>query len=623
MQPEPSAALEARWEDLDDAVRRGAQRLGWQDLMPVQRRVLPIVVAGRDVMVQSKTGSGKTGAFLLPMARLVAQAGGVQALVLTPTRELALQVARDAAVLFADLGLNPVALYGGAGFRPQVQALEAGAQVVVGTPGRILDHLLRGTLHLDGLRLLVFDEADRMLSMGFYPDMKQLQRYLPAGLQTAMFSATYPGYVQRLAAQFLKDPVHISLSQDQIHVHDIVHIQYRVPALQKSRALVKIIEMENPSSAIVFCNTKTDVHFVAVVLRRFGYETGELSADLSQTEREAVLEDLRQGRIKFLVATDLAGRGIDIPDLSHVFQYQPPQDPEAYIHRTGRTGRAGAAGVAISLVAGVEELDLAAIGRRFGIAIEDRPLPADAEVQAMVAQRAVSLLEAALRRADNIQKERLQRFEPLVADLAGSEEGRVLLALLVDQFYQATFHALELPAHAPVVATVGGGASHAAGGAVDGAEEGISREKRRRRRSRKKKPAADVLGDVASKSAPQEAEVEKDLSAQSLVGGGVQAVRAQGASGEAVVDGAAPKGEEQAGSPVSPMGEGGDAVASGGEEAKPKSRRRRRRPRKGSAARTAEGGGAQGGEAPPAVAPKAPLQEEGPSRSRKKKIFLE
>lgn len=607
---------EARWEDLAEPLRQGAMRLGWQDLMPVQRRVLPVLAAGRDVMVQSRTGSGKTGAFLLPMGSMVRRDGGVQALVLTPTRELAVQVCRDAEILFADAGLTPVAIYGGVGFRPQMQALEAGAQVVVGTPGRILDHLLRGTLHLDALRLLVFDEADRMLSMGFYPDMKQLQRYLPSGLQTAMFSATYPGYVQRLAAQFLKDPVCISLSQDQVHVHDIVHVQYRVPALQKSRALVKIIEMENPSSAIVFCNTKSDVHFVSVVLQRFGYETGELSADISQSAREAVLEDLRRGRIKFLVATDVAGRGIDVPDLSHVFQYQPPQDPEAYVHRTGRTGRAGAAGVAISLVSGVEELDLAAIGRRFGITIEDRTLPSDAEVQATVAQRAVSLLEAALRRADNIQKERLQRFEPLVADLAESEDGRILLAMLVDQFYQSVFHAVELPATGPLLAAsvppaAGRGS---APGEAPSSEEAPAREKRRRRRSRKKKaPAAPVV-----ESGPSEVLAAPEGEHAPLEGLPRQ---------EEPPVTAAPSDPSAASEPLVASDAEALGDAPGGEEesaAKPKSRRRRRRPRKNGTAKPAQASGTEDPQKGVPVPASLPERREAPALGpRRKKIFLE
>jgi Superfamily II DNA and RNA helicases len=187
-------------------------------------------------------------------------------------------------------------------------------------------------------------------------------------------------------------------------------VVYKVPAMQKSRILVKIIEQENPASAIIFCNTKADVHFVSVVLRRFGYDVGEISADLTQAAREEVLEKLRLNKLKFLVATDVAARGIDIHELSHVFQYQPPQDHEAYVHRTGRTGRAGAAGVAISLVSGMEEIELEQIAKKFSIPMVEHSVPADEELETLISQRAVFLLEARLRKADNIQKERMQRF---------------------------------------------------------------------------------------------------------------------------------------------------------------------------------------------------------------------
>ncbi|MDO4767005.1 MAG: DEAD/DEAH box helicase, partial [Pseudomonadota bacterium] len=354
--------------DLPQALREAALRLNWTELMPVQAQAIPPMLSGEDIMVQSQTGSGKTGAFLLPMLHRIDPAlGAPQALVLAPTRELAVQVARDAEELGRSMGVRSLPIYGGVGYAAQIQGLEAGAQLIIGTPGRILDHLLKGTLTLDWLKMLVFDEADRMLSMGFYPDMKQLQRYLPRGLQSAMFSATYPGHVKRLAQQFLREPRFVSLSQAQVHATDVLHVVYKVPAMQKSRVLVKIIEQENPASAIIFCNTKADVHFVSVVLRRFGYDVGEISADLSQAAREEVLEKLRLNRLKFLVATDVAARGIDIHELSHVFQYQPPQDHEAYVHRTGRTGRAGAAGMAISLVSGMEELELEQIAKKFSI----------------------------------------------------------------------------------------------------------------------------------------------------------------------------------------------------------------------------------------------------------------
>ncbi len=433
--------------DLPQTLQAAATRLNWPELMPVQVQTIPFMLGGQDVMVQSQTGSGKTGAFLLPILdRIETGLGAPQALVLVPTRELAVQVTRDAEELGREIGIKPLSIYGGVGYKGQIQGLEDGAQLIIGTPGRILDHLLKGNLNLDRLKILVFDEADRMLSMGFYPDMKQLQRYLPRGLQSAMFSATYPGHVKRLAQQFLKEPVFVSLSQSQVHVSDVLHVVYKVPAMQKSRILVKIIEQENPASAIIFCNTKADVHFVSTVLRRFGYDVGEISADLTQAAREEVLEKLRLNKLKFLVATDVAARGIDIHELSHVFQYQPPQDHEAYVHRTGRTGRAGAAGVAISFVSGMEEIELEQIAKKFSIPMVEQPLPADEELETLISQRAVFLLEARLRKADNIQKERMQRFMRTVGELAANEESRALLAMLVDEFYQDTFHApLEQP----------------------------------------------------------------------------------------------------------------------------------------------------------------------------------
>lgn len=434
-------------QDLPEIVQKAASHMGWEDLMPVQKQTIPLMLDGQDVMVQSQTGSGKTGAFLLPIfTRIDPNLGAPQALVLAPTRELAIQVCRDAEELSRFSVIRALPIYGGVGYGSQIQGLEAGAQLIVGTPGRILDHLLKGTMTLDHLKILVFDEADRMLSMGFYPDMKQLQRYLPSGLQSTMFSATYPGHVQRLAQQFLKDPVFVSLSQDQVHASDVLHVVYKVPAMQKSRILVKIIEQENPASGIIFCNTKTDVHFVTTVLHRFGYDVGEISADLSQGAREEVLEKLRQNKLKFLVATDVAARGIDIHELSHVFQYQPPQDHEAYIHRTGRTGRAGAAGIAISLVSGMEEIELEQIAKKFSITLEERQVPEDGDLELLISQRAVFLLESQLRKADNIQKERMQRFMRTVVDLADNEDSRALLAMLIDDFYQKTFHApLEEP----------------------------------------------------------------------------------------------------------------------------------------------------------------------------------
>ncbi|NLY40397.1 MAG: DEAD/DEAH box helicase [Desulfovibrionales bacterium] len=483
--------------DLPQALQEAIARMHWAELMPVQRQTLPPMLDGQDVMVQSQTGSGKTGAFLLPMMhRIDASLGVPQALILVPTRELAVQVCREAEGLVQGTGLRVLSIYGGVGYKGQIDGLAQGAQLIVGTPGRILDHLLKGTLNLDQLRMLVFDEADRMLSMGFYPDMKQLQRYLPRGLQSAMFSATYPGHVQRLAQQFLQDPILLSLSQDHVHATDVLHVVYKVPAMQKSRILVKVIEQENPASGIIFCNTKADVHFVSTVLQRFGYDVGELSADLTQAAREAVLEKLRHNKLKFLVATDVAARGIDIHELSHVFQYQPPQDHEAYIHRTGRTGRAGAAGVAISFVSGMEEIELDQIAKKFSITMHERSLPADEELEVLISQRAVALLEAKLRDADNICKERMGRFMRTVADLATNEDSCTLLAMLIDDFYQKTFHApLEQPSEKLVRAVRPEPATQSRGG--NAVSTGESQEKKRRKRGRKKTASETVPADTA------------------------------------------------------------------------------------------------------------------------------
>ncbi|HKK33047.1 MAG TPA: DEAD/DEAH box helicase [Desulfomicrobiaceae bacterium] len=434
-------------ETVPDSIARAMARCGWEELSQVQAMAIPYVLARRDVMIQSRTGSGKTGAFLLPLLeRLDLSRPGCQALVLVPTRELAQQVTRDAETLAGDSDLKSVAVYGGVGYGPQVEAFRAGVQLVIGTPGRILDHLLKGTLNLDRLRVLVFDEADRMLSMGFYPDMCQLRQYLPKKRNGYMFSATFPPYVMRLAGEFLHEPEMLSLSRDKVHVSDITHYMYKVPAMKKDRCLVRLLEMENPQSAIIFCNTKSNVHFVTVVLKRFGFDADELSSDISQKAREQVLDRVRKGELRFLVSTDVAARGIDISDLSHVFQYEPPQDEEAYVHRSGRTGRAGATGTAISLVSGMEEIDLTKIAARFSIPLVERELPDEGEIAAVVGQRVQVLLEAGLRSRDKLKTERLERFVPLAGDLASSEEGLRLLAMLLDDYYQERFHAVPLAA---------------------------------------------------------------------------------------------------------------------------------------------------------------------------------
>lgn len=439
----PAATL----ADLPERLRQGAIRAGWNELMPVQAKAIPYLFAQRDMMIQSRTGSGKTGAYLLPILELInPHQRTTQAMVLVPTRELAHQVTSEAEVLGSATNVRSVAVYGGVGYGDQLAGFQAGAHLVIGTPGRVLDHLLRRSLTLDQLKFLVFDEADRMLSMGFYPDMRRVQAYLPeAHLPTYMFSATFPPQVIRLASQFLHKPGFLNLSSDHIYVSETEHVYYTVPGMDKDRSLIRIIEVENPPSALIFCNTKVRVDYVTVVLQRFGYDADELTSDLPQAAREKVLERVRRGKLRFLVATDVAARGIDLPELSHVIQYEPSEDPEAYIHRAGRTSRAGASGTAITLVNANERPVLLRIGKRFAIGFQERELPSDEDVERIVSERIITLLEARLRSRDRLQTERMQRFLPLARGLKETEEETGLLAMLLDDFYQETFHAPVVP----------------------------------------------------------------------------------------------------------------------------------------------------------------------------------
>jgi len=435
--PLPSVSM----QNLPEMLRKSAQREGWKKLTPVQSKAIPYFLADRDMMVQSRTGTGKTAAFLLPILHKIDPDRAVcQALVLVPTRELAQQVSRDAASLSRDTNIRFVAVYGGVGYGAQLEAFRKGAHLVIGTPGRILDHLIRGSMNLDHLRVLVFDEADRLLSMGFYPDMKDIDSYLPRRRTGFMFSATFPTAVQRLARQFLNKADFLSLSRDIIHISATDHIFYEVPAMDKDRCLVRIIEVENPESAIIFCNTKMRVNYVATVLQRFGYDADQLTANLSQNARDRVLTRLRDHSLQFLVATNLAARGIDITKLSHVISYEVPEEAEAYIHRTGRTGRAGAGGVAISLVAPSEKPALARLARQYNILLEERQIPSKEDVANIVSQRLTALLEAKLRKRDRLKVERMQRLTPLTQSLGESEDGLALMAMVLDDFYQESHH---------------------------------------------------------------------------------------------------------------------------------------------------------------------------------------
>lgn len=433
---EPDPALpEAVLSDLPHAVQDAVETAGWNSIMPVQKKAIPYMLEGRDIIVQSRTGSGKTGAFLLPLFDLVDPSlAQTQALILCPTRELARQIHEEFTRMCGEQSeVSSALVYGGVRFKKQINALESGAHVVIGTPGRILDHLYRKSFSLRYLEILIFDEADEMLSMGFLPAMKEMRRFLPEERKTFMFSATMPPRVRSLAEDFLYKPGFLSLSVGQVSVDAIEHRYYVVDRMEKDRVLVRLFEMENPDSAIVFVNTKKDVEYLVQFLKNFGYDASSITGDLDQRERERVMDRIRQGDLRFLIATDVAARGIDISDLGHVFMYDVPQDPEYFVHRAGRTARAGKTGISIVLVSNTEKTQLLRITRKFGIEIDEWAVPSQEEVESRSAERVTVQLEDAYRTKTNLDKERFQKFIPLVEQLASEEPE--LLALLVDEMY--------------------------------------------------------------------------------------------------------------------------------------------------------------------------------------------
>jgi ATP-dependent RNA helicase DeaD len=283
-------------------------------------------------------------------------------------------------VLGEQRGILCLPIYGGVGYAQQIEGIEAGHHVIVGTPGRILDHLGSGRLHFDDVRVLVLDEADEMLSLGFWPDMREIQKYLSKERQSCLFSATIPEKVRSLSRALLHDPQYISLSDEQASPQQIEHYFVVTTAQEKEANLLRVLEYEDPESAIIFCNTKDDVRFVTSYLQRRGFDADQISGDLTQAAREQAMGRIKSGTLRFLVATDVAARGIDISDLTHVIGYSSPESPEVYVHRTGRTGRVGKAGTAISLVSGLDIGNFRQLQHVNKIQINERKLPSDAEI---------------------------------------------------------------------------------------------------------------------------------------------------------------------------------------------------------------------------------------------------
>ncbi|KQM12027.1 hypothetical protein AOA80_04865 [Methanomassiliicoccales archaeon RumEn M1] len=348
---------------IEEAVLRAVERMGFEEPTPVQVETIPMLLNGRDVIAQAQTGTGKTAAFGIPIVQSIDRPGRTpSALILCPTRELAVQVSEEIKRLAVFKGLNTLAIYGGASIEHQFDALERGVDIVAGTPGRVIDHIQRGTIDLSNVRFMVLDEADRMLDMGFIEDIDFILSKVPKERQTMLFSATILPEIRKMGERHMQRPALVSVSEDDIVLPNTKQMYFSIGRKNKIWALCRVLDKARPK-AIVFAQTKHMVDIIEQRLTSYGYPAAAIHGDLTQARREKVLSDFRSGKIMVLIATDVAARGLDIEGVTHVINYDIPDSPETYVHRIGRTGRAGKEGRAITFVSADEMHLLEAIER--------------------------------------------------------------------------------------------------------------------------------------------------------------------------------------------------------------------------------------------------------------------
>lgn len=352
---------------LSHAVLEGVKAMGYVEPTPIQLRGIPLIMSGKDMIGSAQTGTGKTAAFALPILSLLGQhAPETRVLVLEPTRELAAQVETAFRDLARFTNLHAAVLYGGVGYGKQMDGLKAGADIIVATPGRLLDHLERGTARLSHVKFLVLDEADRMLDMGFLPDVRRILERCPRDRHTSLFSATIPAEIETLIHWAMRNPQTVEIGARRAPAETVKHVIYPVADDQKSDLLVALLEQVKWDSAIVFCRTKHRADRVAALLKKNNHAVAVLHSNRTQREREQALQGFRSGRFEVLVATDIAARGLDIADVSHVINYDVPLHPEDYVHRIGRTGRAETSGDALTLMVAEDASPIFSIERYIG-----------------------------------------------------------------------------------------------------------------------------------------------------------------------------------------------------------------------------------------------------------------
>src|SRR6516162_8022069 len=388
-------------------------KLGFEQASPIQAAAIPELMAGKDIVGQSQTGSGKTAAFGIPAVEKVdPNKREVQVLILCPTRELAVQVSEEIHKLaFFKRGLHALPIYGGQSYERQFQGLRQGAQIVIGTPGRVMDHMRRGTLRLEALKIVILDEVDVMLNMGFRDDIELILQATPKERQTVFFSATIPRPIQQLIEKYARDPQNVRIEQKALTVPTVEQVYYEVDRRFKIDLLTRLIDLHDLKLGIIFCNTKRMVDDLVDHLNAQGYSADRLHGDMSQNMRDRVMNKFRRSGLEFLVATDVAARGIDVEDVEVVFNYDLPYDGEDYVHRIGRTGRKGKEGRAISFVAGREVFQIRNIERYTNTRIQRARVPTEAEVEEARDNVFLGKIRAKL------QESKIQSNEPLIERL--------------------------------------------------------------------------------------------------------------------------------------------------------------------------------------------------------------
>ncbi len=404
--------------DINPSILRAIEEMGFEEMSPIQAKAIPVILEGKDVVGQAQTGTGKTAAFGIPLLQKVnPKDRNLQAVVLCPTRELAIQVAEEIRKLAAFMhGIKILPVYGGQEILKQIRSLKSGVQIIIGTPGRVMDHMRRKTVKFDYVNTVILDEADEMLNMGFREDIETILSQVPEERQTVLFSATMPGPIMDIARTYQKNAQTIRVVKRELTVPKIEQYYYEVTQRNKEDVLSRLLDMYNPKLSLVFCNTKKQVDELTTALQGRGYFAEGLHGDLKQQQRDRVMHSFRNGRTEILVATDVAARGIDVDDVEAVFNYDVPQDDEYYVHRIGRTGRAGREGRAFTLVVGREIYKLKDIMRYCKTKVKVQPIPSLNDVTTVKAGKILDRVK------DIILNDELGKYIDLIEERLNEEE---------------------------------------------------------------------------------------------------------------------------------------------------------------------------------------------------------